>query len=184
MKGIFINAMPTNGPTLDYLKQNEHILEDLREDYEMLTYNSLEHAAYQITHDDAEKCGNASFLITNIPFEMQSPEIAKRTAEKTRKRLESLVGEERKKELEKISRETEFRAYRTAFECLKKIKQAFPEIKIIAYTAAHDNVRRKVYEEDLAFAVHQRGHKAGRIWERSNLVLGVKRALEGWRQCD
>lgn len=184
MKGIFIKAMPTNGPTLSYINQNDKILEDLRKDYEVITYHSLEHAAYQMTHDDAEKCSDAAFLITNIPFAVQTPEIAKIKSEKTRKRLEGLVDEERKKELEKISKESEFQAYKTAFECLRQLRQSFPDMKIIAYTAAHETVRKKVYEDDLAFAVHQRGHRGGKIWERCNLVHGVKRALEGWRQCE
>ena len=77
MKGIFIKAMPTNGPTLGYINQNEDILKDLREDYKIITYHSLEHAAYQMTHDDAEKCSDAVFMITNIPFETLTPEIAK-----------------------------------------------------------------------------------------------------------
>ncbi|MBW2986262.1 hypothetical protein KY333_02730 [Candidatus Woesearchaeota archaeon] len=184
MKGIFIKATPTNGPTLDYIKQNEKILEDLRTDYEIIIYHSLEHAAYQMTQDDTEKCRDAAFIITNIPYAAQTPEIAKIKSEKNRKRLEGLVDEERKKELEKISAETEFNAYETAFECFKQLKQVFPKMKIIAYTAAHENVRKKVYDEDLVFSVHQRGHKGGKIWERCNLVLGVQRALEGWRRCE
>jgi len=184
MKGIFIKATPTNGSNLGYINQNEDILKDLREDYEIITYQNLEHATYQMTHDDAKKCSDAVFMITNITFETLTPEIAKIKAEKTRKRLEGLVDEERKKELEKISKESEFRAYKTAFDCLKKLKQSFPDMKIIAYTAAHETVRKKVYEEDLVFAVHQRGHRGGKIWERCNLVHGVKRALEGWRQCE
>ena len=184
VKGIFIKALPNNGLTRNYSEQKKKILEDLREKYEISTYHSLEHAAYQMTHDDAEQCCDVSFMITNIPYQVQMPEIAKIKAENIRKRLEGLVGEEKEAELKKISDENEFSAYSGAFECLKKLRDLFPKMKIIAYTAAHETVRRKVYDDGLVFRVHQRGHKSGLVWERVNLVHGIEQALKGWQGCE
>ena len=173
MKGIFIEAQPNNGPVRDYKEQNEKILESLKEQYEIITYHSLEHATYQMLQDDAEQCSDASFMITNIPYTVQTPVIAAINEERIQNRLDGLV-----------EKETEFSAYSEAFECLRKLKQRFPKMKIIAYSAAHETVRRKVYEEDLVFSVHQRGHRAGPVWERAQLTNGIERALEGWRRCD
>ena|GEM_PF-4154518 len=183
-KCVFIEAMPNNGYARNYQEQNKKILKVLKEKYEVRTYHSLEHAAYQMTHADAEQRSGVSFMITNIPYQVQMLEIAKIKTESIRKRLEGLVGEEKEAELKKISDENEFRAYREAFECLRKLKQAFPEMKIIAYSAAHETVRKKVYEGNLVFRVHQRNHKSGPAWERANLINGIERALEGWQGCE
>jgi len=174
MNGVFTQASPNSGPVREYQEQNEKILEELGKKYEVLTYHSLEHAAYQMTHDDVDQCSDASFMITNIPYAVQIPRITVIHAEKTQNRLEGLVEEE----------ETEFSAYGGAFECLRKLKKRFPKMKIIAYSAAHETVRRKVYEDDLVFSVHRRGHQAGPVWERVQLIEGIARALEGWRRCD
>lgn len=184
IKGVFVKAIPNNGPAKDYQEQNRKILDDLGDKYDIITYESLEHAAHQMTHDDRQKCSGVSFMITNIPYTVQTPVIAAIKAEKTRKRLENLVGKERKRECEKISAETEFSAYEDAFECLRKLNAVFPKMKIIAYTAAHETVRRKVYEDRLVFRVHQRGHRSGPVWERANLTHGVEQALEGWQGCE
>jgi hypothetical protein len=181
-KGIFVEA--DNGPVEMHYHQNEKILELLRKKYEIITYNHLEHAAYQMTHNDAEKCRDALFLVTNIPYKIQLPTIAAIKAEKIRQRLEGLKGEEREREARKITKEREFDAYSESFECLRKIREAFPKLKIIAYTAAHENVRKKVHDEGLVFRVHQRGHKSGAIWEKNNLIHGIEAALEGWSGCE
>lgn len=184
VKGIFVKAGPNNGPAKDYQEQNRMILDDLEDKYDIITYESLEHAAHQMTHDDRQRCSDASFMITNIPYTVQTPVIAAIKAEKTRKRLENLVGEERKSECRKITEESEFSAYEDAFECLKRLRAVFPTLKIIAYTAAHETVRRKMYEDRLVFRVHQRGHRSGPVWERANLIHGVEQALEGWQGCE
>ncbi|MBW3001880.1 hypothetical protein KY338_01815 [Candidatus Woesearchaeota archaeon] len=184
IKGVFVRAIPNNGPTAGYPEQNTKILEGLRKKYEIITYESLENAAYQMTHDDKKRCSDVSFMITNIPYTVQTPVVAAIKAEKIRERLENLVGEERKKECNRISEENEFNAYEEAFECLRKLKEAFPKMKIIAYTAAHDNVRRKVYDDKLVFRVHQRNHRSGPVWEKVNLIHGVESALEGWQGCE
>ncbi|MBW2972874.1 hypothetical protein KY346_00605 [Candidatus Woesearchaeota archaeon] len=183
-KCVFIEAMPNNGPAGDYQEQNKKILKVLKEKYAVITYHSLEHAAYQMTHADAEQCSDVSFMVTNIPYSVQIPEIAKIKAESIRKRLEGLVGEEKEAELKNISDENAFSSYKEAFECLKTLKQAFPKMKIIAYSAAHETVRKKVYEDNLAFRVHQRNHRSGPAWERANLINGIERALEGWQGCE
>lgn len=181
-KGILVEAC--DGPVEMYDQQNKKILEELMKKYEIIKYNHLEHAASQMTNSDAEKCTDALFLVTNIPHKLQLPTIAAIKTEKIRQRLEGLEGQERERESKKITQEREFAAYSEAFECLRKIRKTFPQIKIIAYTAAHENVRKKVYDEGLAFRVHQRGHRSGLVWERSNLIQGIEKALEGWQGCE
>ena len=183
MKGIFIEATPKNNSLFKYkyTEQNFEILEELKNQYKIILFPTLKHAVSQITAD-AKAYADISFMITNIPYKINTKTTTTIKAE--RKRLEGLIKNETEKEFKKISDENEFSAYTEAFDCFRELKQVVPNMKIIAYTAAHESVRKKVYDNDLFFAVHQRGHSAGHVWERVQLINGVNRALEGWRRCD
>ncbi|MBD3259146.1 hypothetical protein GF371_00785 [Candidatus Woesearchaeota archaeon] len=179
IKGIFIEAC--NGPVEMYDCQNSRVLKRLREKYEIITYEGIHEALHEMKGEDAERCRDIAFMITNLPYTTHTPLQAEIRAEKIRKRLEGLIGERLEVEKRIVADEREFGAYEDTFEVLRKFKEVFPKMKIIAYTAAPYPVRKKAYYDNLVFSVHQRGHKSGVVWEANDLFHGVGDALEGGR---
>lgn len=175
IKGVFIDAevgnsylrgyrdpqRPTrdevwrNAQILDGFSKNEKIIESLQRKYEVFVFPTLGDAVRIMTEDE-EAGPDISFMITNVPHT----------------------------DLMSCGGKGEFAAYQKAFEGLRVLREKFPELKIIAYTAAPDNVRKKVYEDKLVHMVRQKGLYKMFGSEMANLVYDVGRAMEGWGGCE